>query len=71
MLYYIYYSYIAYNAWRYAYLLEYGYNTVKYVGKAYSYIVPGEDEHIKEIERDWVLCDVDDPQTNVVVMDPL
>ena len=68
MLYYVYYGYLAYSAYRYSYLLEYGYLTIHYAGKIYTRIAPkGEDSH--EIEGDWVLCEVDEP--SVLVLDDM
>ena len=63
---YIYYGYAAYTVYKYSYLLEYGYVTVHYMGKIYTWIAPHE-ENASDIERDWILCDVDEP--DVIVLD--
>ena len=55
---YIYYSYLLYNVYRHAYLLEYAYNTASAVKKVYRYVTKPKINHeIVERETGWVLCD--------------
>ena len=53
------YIYYGYSAYRYAYLIEYGYTTVQYAGKVYTWVVPPENDDVNYVDRDWVMCDVD------------
>jgi len=55
----MYYSYLAYNAYRYAHLLEYGYLTIHYLGKVYTWVVPKVPK-VDETKDDWIICDDED-----------
>jgi hypothetical protein len=39
------------------------------MGKIYTWVIPKEQEDSHEIEGDWVLCDVDEP--DVIVLDDM
>ena len=72
MFWYIYYGYVAYNAYKYSYLLEYGYYTMHYAGKVYTWLVPSKENGEIEADRDWVMCDVRDAteeDLNVIALD--
>jgi hypothetical protein len=72
MFWYIYYSYLAYNAYKYSYILEYGYYTVHYAGKVYTWFVPAKENGEIAVDKDWVLCGVEDASEkdlNVLVLD--
>lgn len=57
MFYYAYYGYLVYNAYRYSYILEYGYRTIHYAGKVYNWAASGVKTVDSSIDTDWVLCE--------------